>query len=80
MEIKLLQQPDSTIARVTLNAGEEIVAEAGAMVAMSGNLQASTTLRQGKGGGISADSNEWLLESRYFSAYFDRQHRKIHCF
>jgi uncharacterized protein (AIM24 family) len=52
MKIELLQQPDSTIARVTLNTGEEIVAEAGAMVAMSGYLQASTTLRQGKGGGI----------------------------
>lgn len=52
MKIEILQQPDSTIARVTLNTGEEIVAEAGAMVAMSGYLQASTTLRQGKGGGI----------------------------
>lgn len=52
MNIELLHQPDSTIARVLLDAGEELVAEAGAMVAMSGFINASTTLRQGKGGGI----------------------------
>lgn len=52
MEIELLHQPDSAIARVTLAAGEELVAEAGCMIAMSGFINASTTLRQGKGGGI----------------------------
>lgn len=52
MKIELLHQPDSAIARVLLNAGEELVAEAGSMVAMSGFINASTTLRQGKGGGI----------------------------
>lgn len=52
MKIELLHQPDSAIARVLLNAGEELVAEAGSMVAMSGFVNASTTLRQGKGGGI----------------------------
>ncbi|HAG80233.1 MAG TPA: TIGR00266 family protein [Cyanobacteria bacterium UBA12227] len=52
MNIELLHQPDSAIARVILNAGEELVAQAGSMVAMSGSINASTTLRQGKGGGI----------------------------
>ena len=52
MNIELLHQPDSAIARVILNAGEELVAQAGCMVAMSGSINASTTLRQGKGGGI----------------------------
>jgi len=52
MEIQLLQQPDSAIARVIFNAREELVAEAGAMIAMNGYLNVSTTLRQGKGGGI----------------------------
>lgn len=52
MKIKLLQQPDCAIARVTLEAREELVAEAGAMVAMSESINTSTTLRQGKGGGI----------------------------
>ncbi|ACB50081.1 unknown [Crocosphaera subtropica ATCC 51142] len=52
MDIQLIHQPDSAIAKVILNAGEEIVAQAGSMVAMSGFINTSTTLRQGKGGGI----------------------------
>jgi uncharacterized protein (AIM24 family) len=36
MEVEILHQPDSAIARVVLNAGEELVAEAGRMIAMSG--------------------------------------------
>ncbi len=52
MDVEILHQPDSAIARVTLSAGEELVAEAGCMIAMSGYINAITTLRQGKGGGI----------------------------
>lgn len=52
MNIEILHQPDSAIARINLNAGEELVAEAGCMIAMSGYINASTTLRQGKGGGV----------------------------
>ncbi|NEO78383.1 TIGR00266 family protein [Moorena sp. SIO4G3] len=52
MEIELLHQPDSAIARVVLDKNQEFVAEAGCMIAMSGYINASTTLRQGKGGGI----------------------------
>jgi uncharacterized protein (TIGR00266 family) len=52
MDIQILQQPDSAIAKINLDAHEELVAEAGAMIAMNGSINASTTLRQGKGGGI----------------------------
>jgi uncharacterized protein (TIGR00266 family) len=52
MKVELLHQPDSAIAHISLGAGEELVAEAGTMIAMSGYINASTTLRQGKGGGI----------------------------
>jgi uncharacterized protein (TIGR00266 family) len=52
MKVDLLHQPDSTIAHIHMEPQEEIVAEAGSMVAMSGFINASTTLRQGKGGGI----------------------------
>jgi uncharacterized protein (TIGR00266 family) len=52
MNIEILNQPDSAIARVVLNPGEELVAEAGSMIAMSGYINASTTLRKGKGGGV----------------------------
>lgn len=52
MDIQILQQPDSSIVKVTMNAQEELIAEAGTMVAMSDFINVSTTLRQGKGGGV----------------------------
>ncbi|MEM6447612.1 MAG: TIGR00266 family protein [Cyanobacteria bacterium P01_D01_bin.123] len=52
MDIEILNQPDSSIARVILAENEEIVAEAGCMVAMDNFIQANTSLRKGKGGGI----------------------------
>ena len=52
MKYELLHQPDSAIAHIQMEPNEEIVAEAGAMIAMSGFIQANTTLRQGKSGGI----------------------------
>jgi uncharacterized protein (TIGR00266 family) len=52
MDIEILHRPDSPVARVFLDSGEELVAEAGAMIAMSGSINTSTTLRSGKGGGI----------------------------
>jgi uncharacterized protein (TIGR00266 family) len=70
MQIELLQQPDSTIARISLDAGEEIVAEAGSMVAMSSNLQASTTLRQGKGGGILGGLKRMVAGESLFLSVF----------
>ncbi|BAZ10064.1 hypothetical protein NIES4071_18780 [Calothrix sp. NIES-4071] len=70
MDIKVLQQPDSAIARVTMQAGEELVAEAGCMIAMSGNINTSTTLRQGKGGGILGGLKRMLGgESLFLSVY-----------
>jgi uncharacterized protein (TIGR00266 family) len=70
MQIELLQQPDSTIARISLDAGEEIVAEAGSMVAMSSNLQASTTLRKGKGGGILGGLKRMVAGESLFLSVF----------
>ncbi|MFW6295879.1 MAG: TIGR00266 family protein [Halothece sp.] len=70
MQIKLSDQPDSAIAHVILGAGEEIVAEAGAMIAMSGYLQSSTTLRQGKGGGIMGGFKRMLAGESLFLSVF----------
>jgi uncharacterized protein (TIGR00266 family) len=70
MNIELLYQPDSAIARVTLNAGEELVAQAGAMIAMSGYVNASTTLRQGKGGGIAGGLKRMLAGESLFLSVF----------
>jgi len=70
MNIELLHQPDSAIARVNLDRGEEIVAEAGAMVAMSEYINASTTLRQGKGGGILGGLKRMLAKESLFLSVF----------
>lgn len=70
MDVKLLHQPDSAIARVTLGAGEELVAEAGCMIAMSGYINASTTLRQGKGGGILGGLKRMVAGESLFLSVF----------
>lgn len=70
MEVEILHQPDSAIARVVLNAGEELVAEAGRMVAMSGYINASTTLRQGKGGGIFGGLKRMMAGESLFLSVF----------
>ncbi len=70
MDIQLIHQPDSAIAKVSLNAGEEIVAQAGAMVAMSGFINTSTTLRKGKGGGIMGGFKRMLGGESLFLSVF----------
>lgn len=70
MKIQLLQQPDSTIAKVSLAPDESIVAEAGAMIAMSPHIQAETTLRQGKGGGLLGGVKRMLAGQSLFLSVF----------
>jgi uncharacterized protein (TIGR00266 family) len=52
MKFDILHQPDSAIAKIDMAPREELLAEAGAMVAMSGHMEVNTTLRRGKGGGL----------------------------
>lgn len=70
MNFEILHQPDSAIAHVTLNPGEELVAEAGSMIAMSGSIQPSTTLRQGKGGGILGGLKRMVAGESLFLSVF----------
>lgn len=73
MEIEILHQPDSAIARVVLEPDEELVAQAGAMVAMNANINASTTLRKGKGGGILGGLKRVLGgESLFLSVFYSK--------
>ena len=43
MEIELVHRPGNSAARITLGAGETVTAEAGAMIAMSGDVSVTTT-------------------------------------
>ena len=70
MDIELLHQPESAIARVSLNAGEELIAQAGAMIAMSGSINTSTTLRRGKGGGIMGGLKRMVAGESLFLSVF----------
>ena len=58
------------IARVGLDSGEELVAQAGAMIAMSGSISASTTLRKGKGGGIMGGLKRMVAGESLFLSVF----------
>ncbi len=70
MEIEILQQPDSAIAHVTFDANEELVAEAGAMIAMSDFINVSTTLKKGKGGGIMGGLKRLVAGESIFLSVF----------
>lgn len=70
MEIKVLQQPDSAIAHIFMESGEEFIAEAGSMIAMSGFINTSTTLRKGRGGGIMGGIKRMLAGESLFLSTF----------
>jgi uncharacterized protein (TIGR00266 family) len=53
-----------------MDAGEELVAEAGSMIAMSSQVNTSTTLRQGKGGGIMGGLKRMLAGESLFLSVF----------
>jgi uncharacterized protein (TIGR00266 family) len=70
MNIEILQQPDSAIAKVTLDTKEELLAEAGTMIAMSDFINVSTTLRRGKGGGMLGAVKRMMAGESLFLSVF----------
>ncbi|MEO1620814.1 MAG: TIGR00266 family protein [Cyanobacteria bacterium J06632_3] len=70
MKLELLHQPDSAIAKVMMEPQEELLAEAGAMVAMSSHISVNTTLRKGKGGGVLGGLKRMLAGESLFLSTF----------
>lgn len=70
MNVEILHQPDSAIAHISMQPQEGVVAEAGAMIAMSAQINASTTLREGKGGGILGGVKRMLAGESLFLSTF----------
>ncbi|ESA34799.1 tigr00266 family protein [Leptolyngbya sp. Heron Island J] len=70
MKLELLHQPDSAIAKILMDPQEELIVEAGAMVAMSGFVNVSTTLRKGKGGGVFGGLKRMLAGESLFMSVF----------
>ncbi len=79
MNIDILHQPDSAIAKLDLAPGESITAEAGAMVAMSGSMQVDTTLRQG-GGGLMGGLKRMMTGESLFLSVFQASDRPAELF
>ena len=52
MNIEIVQRPFSSAAKVSLAAQETVVAEGGAMIAMSGNMAVETKVNKSEGGGL----------------------------
>lgn len=70
MKVDILHQPDSAIAKIVMAPQEELVAEAGSMVAMSGSINTSTTLRKGKGGGLLGGLKRMVAGESLFLSVF----------
>lgn len=76
MEIEILQKPDSAIAQIEFGPNEELVAEAGAMIAMSPTITVNTTLRKGQGGGILGGLKRLVAQESLFLSVFQACHRQ----
>jgi len=70
MKIDILHQPESAIAKIDMAPQEELIAEAGAMVSMSGHMNVNTTLRKGKGGGVFGGLKRMLAGESMFLSVF----------
>ncbi len=70
MKLDILHQPDSSVAYIQMDPREELITEAGAMVAMSGSMEVNTTLKKGKGGGILGGIKRALAGESLFLSTF----------
>jgi uncharacterized protein (AIM24 family) len=66
MNIELLHRPGNTAAKITLEPGESITAEAGAMIAMSGHMGITTTTQKKKSGSIFKAAKRLLAGESFF--------------
>lgn len=74
MKVEMKFGPAATIAQIGLSAGETIVAESGAFMAMRGNVAMETTTRQKNGGGgIIKGLKRMLSGESFFLNHFKAQ-------
>ena len=72
MDIEIINKPANSIAKVVLKGGETFTAEAGAMVAMSGDTSVTTSTfkKGGKKGGIFKALKRMLAGESFFTNHF----------
>ena len=73
MNVELLHRPGNTAAKVTLKQGETCTAESGAMIAMSGDMNITTTTHKKKSGGLLKAAKRMLAGESLFLNHFEPQ-------
>jgi uncharacterized protein (TIGR00266 family) len=73
MHAEILARPSASVAKLTLDAGEQIVCEVGAMVAMSTGFMVATAARQKGGGGVWAGVKRMMAGENFFLNEFTAQ-------
>jgi len=71
MQIELLHRPGNTAAKITLQPGQTITAEAGSMIAMSGNMDITTTTHKKKSRGLLKAMKRKLAGESLFLNHFE---------
>lgn len=69
MKVDILHQPLMAIAQVSLNENEEILAQAGALIAMKGNFQTHTLLRRSSEGGSGQKNSSPQSRSLFLNGF-----------
>ena len=73
MHVELINRPGNTAAKITLQQGEHCTAEAGAMIAMSGHMNITTSTHKKNAGGILKAAKRLLSGESFFLNHFDPQ-------
>ncbi|WP_020407542.1 TIGR00266 family protein [Hahella ganghwensis] len=71
MDIELIHRPGNTAAKVKLQQGETCTAESGAMIAMSGNMDVTTTTHKKKSGGVLKALKRMVAGESLFLNHFE---------
>ncbi len=71
MNVDLINRPGNTAAKITLQPGETCTAEAGAMIAMSGHMNITTTTHKKGSGGVLKAAKRLLSGESFFLNHFD---------
>ncbi len=71
MQIELTHRPSNTAARVRLAPGESCTTESGAMIAMSGNMEVTTSTHKKQSGGVIKAVKRMLAGESFFLNHFE---------
>lgn len=70
MKVEILCRPASTVAQLTLHAGEAVTCEVGAMIAMSAGISVETSSRKKGGGGLMKGLKRMFAGENFFLNQF----------